>query len=74
LKAGEECPVCTATLQVACDEYGQKEPRFCGIKEKYMTDPNYGSEDAIQELGLFITPEQKTHIADVLIERGEVTR
>jgi hypothetical protein len=70
LKENEKCPICVATLEEACNRYDSK---YCEIKEKYMTDPNMGADDVVNELSKIMTPQQKKEIADALIAKGAGT-
>lgn len=71
MKAGEECQLCLDTLTVGCEQYDSK---ICDIKERYVTDPNMGAEDVINQLVEILSPEQIRTIGDTLVERGSAER
>ncbi len=73
MKEGEECNMCVDTLTEACTQFGEAQPEFCELKEKYMTDPYMGSDDVVTELTRIMTPDQKQQVVDTLLLNNSST-
>lgn len=65
----EDCGLCRQTLAEACARYGQRQPEFCHLKERFW-DSQIDTEGVILELSRIMTVEQRREIAAAITEGG----
>jgi hypothetical protein len=66
---GQECDICTETLDEACRRYGKD---FCELRTTYKTT-GMTTDEVTTELIRRLEPEQLQTIRQVLIDRGVAT-
>lgn len=61
------CGLCEPTLESGCRQFGEP---YCGILDRYRTDPAYSADDALLQLAVAAPAAQREAIAADLRARG----